>query len=90
MAWRLDLVAHAKLTFDCDQAGQNSRTMLAFKAALCTQPRDLVTEPANFCGNLARPAVRNASRSTGIWAGATPPGAVARKLWNGFNAHLLP
>jgi hypothetical protein len=35
MARHLDLVAHAKLTFDCDQARQDSRAMLTFEAALC-------------------------------------------------------
>jgi hypothetical protein len=88
--WHLDLVAQSELPLDCNQARQDSRGMLTFEAALRTQPRNLVTKSANFCGNLARPAVRNASRSTGIRPGAAPSSTVASELWNGFNAHLLP
>ena len=90
MARHLDLIAHAKLTFDCDQACQNSRAMLTFEPALRTQPRNLVAESANLCGDLVWPAVRDASRSTGTGSSSTPSSTVARKLWNGFNTHLLP
>jgi hypothetical protein len=88
--WHLDLVAHAKFAFDRDQAGQDSRAVFTFKATFGAQLGDLLAQRPDLCGNLARPAVRDASRSTGTGSSATPPGAVAGKLWNGFNTHLLP
>ena len=90
VARHLDLVAQSELPLDRDKTSEDAFAVLTFEAALRTQPRNLVTKSANFCGNLARPAVRNASRSTGTGSSATPPGAVASELWNGFNAHLLP
>jgi hypothetical protein len=90
MAWRLDLVAQSELPLDRDKTSEDAFAVLTFETALCTQPRNLVTKSANLCGNLARPAIRNTFRSTGIRPGAAPSSTVARKLWNGFNTHLLP
>jgi hypothetical protein len=86
----LDLVAQSELPLDRDKTSEDALAVLTLEATFCTQPRNLVTQSANLCGDLTRPAVRDASRSTGTGSSATPPGAVARKLWNGFNTHLLP
>jgi hypothetical protein len=90
VARHLDLVAQSELPLDRDKTSEDALAVLTFEAALCTQPRNFVTETANLCGNLARPAVRDASRSTGTGSSSTPSSTVARKLWNGFNTHLLP
>ena len=90
VARHLDLVAQSKLPLDRDKTSEDALAVLTLETAFRTQPRNLVTESANLCGNLARPAIRNTFRSTGIRPGAAPSSTVARKLWNGFNTHLLP
>ena len=85
-----DPVAHPELTFDRDQARENSLVVFAFEPPLLAEPSNFVTKTTtNFRRDLSRPAVRNALRSPGIRPSTTAASAVTSEFWNVFNLHHL-
>jgi len=66
-----DFVAHPKLTFDRDQAREDTFAVLAFETPLLAKPGNLVTQAPNFLLQSWRPFVRNAAFTAGAGTGST-------------------